>query len=72
MSGGFLTAKTWLDDDGRHVWLSHDCKDGQETTMLPYPRWKAVDGKVQPSIMCNDCGLHYFATIGKKPDGEGR
>lgn len=65
---GFLTAKTWLDADGEHVWLRHKCVNGIDYSMLPYPTWRAVSGKVQPSIHCKACGLHYFAEIEEAPN----
>ncbi len=64
----FLTASAWIDVDGRHVWLSHDCADGRSTSMLP-TTWKANEsGRVEPSIDCRDCGAHFFAQIEAKPD----
>jgi hypothetical protein len=56
----------WLDDDGQHVWLRHRCLNQVDTSMLRYPAWRAVNGQVQPSIVCNDCGLHVFTAIGEE------
>jgi ferredoxin-like protein FixX len=60
-----MAAKAWLDEDGQHIWLQHDCKSKRDTSMLPYPTWQATDDgkKVQPSINCMDCGLHTFVPI---------
>lgn len=56
---GFLTADVALDEDGIHVWLHHDCVGGRESTMLPFPTWRVMEGRVEPSINCLKCGLHY-------------
>lgn len=63
----WLTADAWLDEDGRHVWLAHDCSKGREETMLPYPTWHAEGGKVQPSVNCGACGMHTFVPLSAKP-----
>ena len=60
---GFLTAEVSLDEDGVHVWLHHDCVKGREATMLPYPTWRVLNRKVEPSIHCAACGLHYKAEL---------
>jgi len=61
----FLSERTWLDRDGQHVWSAHDCADGRETTMLPWPTWYVRDdGSVWPSISCDRCGAHYLSRIG--------
>ena len=59
----FLTARAWLDEDGDHVWTSHDCNGAEVVTMLPWPTWHAKDGRVHPSVSCDTCGAHYMATI---------
>jgi len=65
---GFLHAHCWLDPDGTHVWLMHMCDErGEQTTVLPWPTWRAVNGRVEPSISCDDCGLHFFGTIEVAP-----
>jgi len=69
---GFLWAHCWLDYDAQHVWLRHRCVNGETDTMLPWPTWRAVAGSVQPSISCNDCGLHVFAEIEDPPERAGR
>jgi len=63
--------KAWLDEDGKHVWFMHDCVLGKETSMLPYPTWKATeDGlEVTPSIVCNDCGFHEMVSLLQKQAG---
>lgn len=53
MNIGTLSARAWLDDDGKHVWVAHSCSGNQEETMLPYPTWSAPDGlNVAPSFCC--------------------
>jgi hypothetical protein len=70
VSLAFLTAQAWLDEDGRHVWLAHDCAKGRVTTMLP-TTWKAdAEGHVSPSIDCRACGAHFFAQIEPRPEFE--
>lgn len=60
----FLTERSWVDEDGYHIWIEHDCTDGREATMLPWPTWQAgADGRVLPSIDCRACGAHYFTTV---------
>lgn len=61
-------AHAWLDEDGVHVWVSHDCTSSiGSPTMLPYPKWRAAerDGRLQvdPSVHCVACGLHGFLSI---------
>ncbi len=63
----FLTARTWMDDDGYHVWTEHDCTGGRVATMLPWPQWHRDGDKATPSIHCTDCGAHYFGTIEEAP-----
>lgn len=62
--GSFMHADVWLDEDGTHVWLAHDCAGARVVTMLPYPNWRVVGGKVEPSICCGLCGLHTFGLLG--------
>ncbi len=64
---GFLTARVWLDDDGEHIWLLHECIDGEQITMLPHPPWRAVGERVEPSISCDKCNLHMFGYLGPLP-----
>jgi len=59
----FLTARSWLDDDGYHVWTSHECVGGRLTTMLPHPLWHADGTQVEPSVACEACGAHYFGEL---------
>ena len=65
----FLHAKAWLDEDGEHVWQSHNCEDEAVESMLPHPQWHASkDGtKVEPSIHCLRCGMHAILDISDKP-----
>jgi hypothetical protein len=66
----FLTARAWLDEDGRHVWLEHDCGDERARTMLP-STWQAdAEGHVSPSIDCRACGAHFFAQVEAPPEDE--
>jgi hypothetical protein len=64
---GFLTARAWLDEDGQHIWLAHDHKGYRDRSMLLYPDWQAVDGKVEPSVVC-DCGLHVVGLVIGEPE----
>jgi hypothetical protein len=67
----FLRARGWLDDDGKHVWQSHECVTGRVTSMLPWPIWKARRDDPRycdPSVSCSACGLHTFLLIER--DGE--
>jgi len=62
--GWWGTAVTWLDADGAHVWVAHDCTEGRDASMLPWPTWQADrEGYVQPSIFCRECGLHTFMRV---------
>lgn len=61
--GWFMHADVWLADDGRHIWLAHDCATERIITMLPYPTWRAVGDRVEPSISCEACGLHTFGLL---------
>jgi hypothetical protein len=51
-----------MDEDGRHVWVSHECIDGVQEFMLPYPQWHAIglSPAVEPSFCCAACGDHEF------------
>jgi len=64
-----LPSTAWLDTDGRHIWWRHKCIDGEHTNMLPYPRWRNVEGKVSPSIVCAvpGCNSHTIPFIGEPP-----
>lgn len=66
-----IATRAWLDDDGRHVWISHPCVTRQSMHKLPWPQWQAVDGKLKPSFVClvPDCGCHATPEIGPKPEG---
>jgi hypothetical protein len=65
----FLDARCWLDDDGRHVWVWHWCRTREIATMLPWPTWQAVGGRVEPSISCLDCDLHAMSVpLEEAPD----
>lgn len=61
---GFLTANAWPDGDGKHVWVAHDCVNGRDISMLPYPQWRIGDGKVEPSFSHDVCGIHAFIDFG--------
>ena len=64
---GWLTARAWLDTDGEHVWIRHDCTSGVVDVMLPHPTWRAANGRVEPSVHCRDCGLHVSLEVGPSP-----
>jgi hypothetical protein len=59
-----MPGRVWLDTDGYHIWFQHrcaiacDCPDHTETTMLPWPIWRAERERVEPSIACSRCGFH--------------
>lgn len=60
----FIDARFWLDDDGKHVWVRHQCGPRENTTMLPWPKWQATAaGRVEPSVICQDCDLHVIGQI---------
>ena len=63
--GWWASTRAWLDSDGRHVWVAHDCAGVRESHMLPWPVWQALpDGRVDPSYSCSKCGVHTFPMIG--------
>lgn len=59
----------WMADDGYHVEFTHPCEPPENNVRgtLPYPIWRAVDGRVTPSINCGKCGLHEYVAITTKP-----
>jgi hypothetical protein len=60
-----------MDEDGKHVWFEHICAYGQmKRDMLPWPHWKAQDGKVSPSIVCTvpNCGFHDIPAVRAAPE----
>jgi hypothetical protein len=62
--GWWGNARAWLDPDGRHVFVAHDCRGVRESHMLPWPVWQALpDGRVDPSYSCERCGVHTFLTL---------
>lgn len=61
--GWFMHADVWLDEDGYHVWLAHDCVAERVVTMLPYPNWHVVAAQVEPSVSCEACGLHTVGLL---------
>lgn len=63
--GSFLSTRTWLDtEDGKHVWVAHDCALERRTHILRWPTWQVVNVyEVSPSFSCDDCGLHTFLRI---------
>lgn len=63
MNTRFLNARAWLDEDGYHVWFSHDCLGGRDESKMPYPKWHAENGKVVPSFNCSRCGCHVFLDL---------
>lgn len=68
--GSWLSGRTWVDDDGMHVWFAHDCAQGRSMEMLPWPIWQVLpNGRVEPSINCEACGLHSFYAIEWTPYG---
>lgn len=64
--GSWLSVDAWLDEDGEHVWIAHDCIGKRDVSMLPWPTWQAprdAHGSVLPSFDCGECGVHLFARI---------
>ena len=65
-------ARAWLDPDGVHIWISHDCPSERVTFLLPHPPWGVVEREgdtwVDPSVHCTACGLHAFLRIEKNPE----
>jgi hypothetical protein len=62
--GSWLSVRSWLDEDGYHVVMAHDCRETREVHVLPWPTWQAHDGQVTPSFSCDGCGVHTLAQIG--------
>lgn len=58
--GWWMSAEAWMDEDGEHVWMAHDCADRRVTSMFPHPTWRRNGDHVEPSFACADCGLHAF------------
>lgn len=80
MSVGWLYFKWWQDREGR-VWIWHDCAGVERIEPLETGTWSVVDGRVQPSVDCRECGKHTNLTAGDRidppphwidPAGEGR
>lgn len=69
--GSWLSVRAWLDVDGTHVWVAHDCATERITAMLPFPVWHSDGQAVQPSIQCDGCGVHTHVLLGV-PDDEYR
>lgn len=66
--GSFLSARAWVDEDGKHAIVAHDCRDGRDVHILRWPTWQVVEGsvypqEVSPSFDCAECGLHTFLPI---------
>lgn len=61
--GSFLSARAWMDEDGQHVVIAHDCVAHRVAHILPWPTWQAVEGSVDPSYDCGTCGLHSRTSI---------
>jgi hypothetical protein len=63
--GSRLSVDAWLDDDGQHVVIAHDCVATREVHILPWPTWQANGSDITPSYSCDDCGVHCFATVNR-------
>lgn len=61
-SGPRARTESWMDEDGVHVWVRHECLDGVEEFMLPNPPWRSIglSPAVEPSFSCTACGDHEF------------
>lgn len=66
--GYFMTARAWLDDDGEHVHLAHDCLTERVRGMQPWPTWRANGAMVEPSVSCTACGLHTHVPLTDPPE----
>lgn len=67
--GFFMTARAWLDNDGQHVWMAHDCTTERVVTMLPWPVWHSTGLAVEPSFSCDTCGIHTHVELGVPDQG---
>jgi len=70
-----MSASAWLAEDGKHVMFKHDCPYyGSEPQMMPYPKWHAAGGMVEPSFACQKCGFHQILALsitqGEASEGE--
>lgn len=63
--GFFLTGNAWLDEDGEHVWIAHDCVDHREIHKATNLHWRAVGDHVEPSYQCVLCGFHAIVWPGE-------
>lgn len=75
----YVPSTCWLDDDGRHVWLRHGCKDGIDTSMLPWPTFQIVNGQftshsqwgyTHPAFGCDQCDVFDYPRLVKAPQKE--
>lgn len=70
--GWWMTCQAWLDGDGIHVWMAHDCSpDGtpqRVVDMLPWPVWHSNGAGVEPSFSCDNCGVHTIVRLGVPDD----
>jgi hypothetical protein len=63
--GWFMTAVGWRDADGCHAWVAHDCATERVVTMLPFPTWRVLADRIDPSVQCDGCGLHTLVPLGE-------
>ena len=61
--GSFRSVRAWVDEDGQHAVVAHDCKSTREVHPLRWPTWQVVGDEVKPSFSCGTCGLHAFVLI---------
>lgn len=61
--GSWLSARAWVDEDGRHVVVAHDCATERRVHTMRWPTWQAVNSQVDPSYDCGDCGFHSRVPI---------
>ena len=60
----------WLDPDGEHVWVEHECADGWKQHMLPHPQWSSDQhGTVTPSYHCGACDFHQNLRVDPRSAG---
>ena len=57
MSVDWLYFKWWQDSDGR-AWIWHECNGVERIEPLPTGTWKVIEGRVEPSVNCTECGKH--------------
>ena len=62
-------ADAWMDEDGEHVWIAHNCNGDGVIHKATNGIWRpnAERTKVEPSYNCDRCGCHQFVEIRPTP-----